>query len=175
MEAEQSRYWPSLLPLIGSDIQVHLQNGERITIPHGRICGDEKVIHVNVIDETTQPGDFPAITETKEFNLREIIALSFNDGYQCRSFFGRSTFWLRNLPKSKGNTIFLLCDTIDRMLYVKNGWLEYDQNKIYLREIFEFETATHCEILSHERYLSEVIAILINKAGIQPTLYARVS
>lgn len=175
MAEAQSRYWTSLLPLVGSDIQVHLQNGERIAIPHGRICGDETVIHINVIDETIQPENFPAITETKEFNLREIITLSFNDGYQRRSFFGRSTFWLRDLPKSRGNTIFLLCDAKNRMLCVENCWIEYDQNKIYLREIFEFETATHCEIISHERWLSEVIAILINKAGTQPMLYARVS
>ena len=175
MESAQSRYWPSLLPLVGSDIEVHLQNEKMVAIPHGRICGDETMIHINVISEAAQPGSFPIITETKEFNLGEIIALSFNDGYQRRSFFGRSTFWLRNLPKSKGNTIFLLCDTKNQMLCVENCWIEYDEKKIYLREIFEFEPATHCEILSHERQISEVIAILINKAGIPPILYARVS
>ncbi len=174
MRAAQSENWFALLPLIGQNIEIYLQNGAAMSIPHGRICGDEQAIHINSLGTHPDAESAPIVTGTREILIRDIVKISFRTGGNQFTFLGKTgNHWLCNLPKSGKNAIFILSNNLNRMLSVERGWLEYDQKKIYIREIVRTRHGNSgYEIASHERLISEVTAILVND-GLAAGIFVR--
>lgn len=170
MNPARNDMWLSRLPQVGTDIKVHLQDQIR-TFPYGRISCDDTAVHINIIEKPQRLSDYPMIAETVQFQLKDVVNISFDNDGQRFSFLGNSAAWLRDLPKSRENSIFMLCKEKDRTIGVDKGWVEFDKNKIYIREILRV-TKRGCEIASHERFISEVILVLANN-GLKPTLSAR--
>ena len=170
MNPERTDAWLSKLPQVATDIKVHLQENIE-TFAYGRINCDDETIRIDVIKKSSHLKQFPSILQTVSFELKDILKLSFSIDEQRFSFLGNSLQWLKDLPKSRKNSVFVLCSEKGRAIDVSNGWTEFDKNKVYVREVVRV-THRGCEIESHERLLSEVILILVNN-GREPTLCTR--
>ncbi len=166
--------WLSMLPQVGTDIKVLLQTGEKRAILFGIIRRDDTMIYIDTVAKSTRRDRFPTVIDTASFNINEIVRISFTDNEQHFTFFGNPRQWLKDLPKSRENSVTLLCAAMDRTLDIEKGWVEYDEKKIYVREIVG-TTKRGYELEDHERLISEVSAILINHHMTEPMIFLRVA
>lgn len=151
----------SRFPQVGTDIRVLSQNGLK-TYTHGRISSDDGSLIIDVIKKPRGQREFPTITKTVVLDLDELVKISFKDIDGNRiSLTGDSNYWLNGIPRSGKSSVQVLCPDKDRTVDISCGWVEYTRNKVIVREIIRV-TEFGSEIDTHERFLSEVVLVLVS-------------
>ncbi|MBU6142036.1 hypothetical protein KGO95_02880 [Patescibacteria group bacterium] len=163
--------WLTQLPQVKNSIKVLLDSNREYSVPNGRIRREDKKIIIEPVLEE-RPGEFLRLGTAFSFPLSELVRIKFEDDDGSYSYFGPSLHWLKDLPKSRENIISMICTHGDQALNVEKGWIEYDELKIYIREIIGKNKRGYI-LKNHERILDEVLVILVNRRMTEPMLFMR--
>lgn len=165
----RERHWLSDLPVTGHDILIRYKNGSVQVFGWGRIESDGKVIIITLL-EMPKGDKIPTIAKIKHIHRDDVEEITLSEDScpdKIRSFKRSDISWLANLPKSRNCHIFVTCEQWEESKEVFKGWIEYDTERIYLREIIRSRKNAETgkmtyEVADHTRSLGDVIAIFIS-------------
>lgn len=156
----------SLLPAVGTELKVHLQDDKK-EYPFARINCEDGTMIIDVIKKARRAQGFPTITKNVALEFTEIVDMRFRDTDGQKVFFtGDSNYWLKGFPKNGESSVLVLCSKEDetkedRTIDISCGWVSYTHDKVIVNEIVEIHEGRRI-VQIHERHISEVAMVMVS-------------